>query len=260
MYVGLYAICVWNLNWKLTQDYVLIKHWSQRTHRCLPPVVGLRSIQLMTDEPRPRYRVLLLLGKSGAYAQEYALLEGSPKPKARNSFASSIDYIAVDIKNLLLCPKQGMSFWWPLLGSLSWCPLSHWGRVTHICVSRLTITASDNGLLPGRRQAIIWTNAGISLIGPLGTNYSENLIEILTFSFTKMRLKVSSAKWRPFCLGLNVLSQVTVTQLNMGHPWMKSTGAPSSNELQRLDYMTEDQDSNLSNGSSMTCPIVPSIW
>ena len=57
-----------------------------------------------------------------------------------------------------------------------------------------------------RRQAIIWTNAGILLIGPLGTNFSEISIEILTFSFKKVRLKVSSAKRRPFCLGLNVLS------------------------------------------------------
>ena len=43
--------------------------------------------------------------------------------------------------------------------------LTHWGRVTHICVSKLTIIGSDNGLSPGRRQAIIWTNAGILLIG-----------------------------------------------------------------------------------------------
>ena len=83
--------------------------------------------------------------------------------------------------------------------------LTHWGRVTHICVSKLTIIGSDNGLSPDRRQAIIWTNAGIFLIGPSGTNFSEILIEILTFSFKKMRLNVSSAKWRPFCLGLNVL-------------------------------------------------------
>ena len=77
--------------------------------------------------------------------------------------------------------------------------------MTHICVGNLTIIGSDNGLSPHRRQAIIWTNAGILLIEPLGTNFSENSIEILTFSFTKMLLKVSSAKWRPFCLGLNVL-------------------------------------------------------
>ena len=84
--------------------------------------------------------------------------------------------------------------------------LTHWGRVTHICVSKKTIIGSDNGLSPGRRQAIIWTNAGILLIGNLGTNFSEILIEIRIFSFKKMGLNVSSAKWRPFCLGLNVLT------------------------------------------------------
>ena len=59
-----------------------------------------------------------------------------------------------------------------------WGSLTHWGRVTHICVNKLTIIGSDNGLSPGRRQAIIWTNAGIVLIGPMGTNFSEILIEI----------------------------------------------------------------------------------
>ena len=78
--------------------------------------------------------------------------------------------------------------------------------MTHICVNKITIIGSDNGLSPGRRQAIIWTNAELLLIRPLGTNFSEILIEILTFPFKKMRLKVSSAKRRPFCLGLNVLT------------------------------------------------------
>ena len=82
---------------------------------------------------------------------------------------------------------------------------SHWGRVTHICVGKLAIIATDNGLSPGRHQAINWTNDGILLIGPLGTNFSEILFEILTFSFKKMRLKVSPAKRRPFCPGLDVL-------------------------------------------------------
>ena len=83
--------------------------------------------------------------------------------------------------------------------------LTHWGRVRiHASVNK-TIIGSDNGLSPGRRQAIIWTNAGILLIEHLGTNFSEISIKILTFSFAKMCLKVSSAKWRPFCLVLNVL-------------------------------------------------------
>ena len=78
--------------------------------------------------------------------------------------------------------------------------------MTHICVGNLTIIGSDNGLSPGRRQAIIWTNAGILLIGPWGTNVSEILIGIQTFSFKKMHVKMSSAKWRLFRFGLNVLN------------------------------------------------------
>ena len=95
------------------------------------------------------------------------------------------------------------SVWKPVLKLFAM--LTHWGWVTHICVSKLTIIGSDNNLSPDRRQAIIWTNAGLLLMGPLGTNFSEIWIEILTFSFKKMRLKVSSAKWRLFRLGLNVL-------------------------------------------------------
>ena len=76
----------------------------------------------------------------------------------------------------------------------------------HIYVSKLTIIGSDNGLSPDRHQAIIWTKDRILLIGPLGTNFSEILIKIHAFSFKKMYLKMSSGKWRPFCLGLNVLS------------------------------------------------------
>ena len=85
------------------------------------------------------------------------------------------------------------------------CKLTYWGRATHICVSRLTIIGPDNGLSPGRRQAITWTHDGILLTGPLGTNLSEILSKIHTFSFKKMHLKTSSVKWRPFWLGLNVL-------------------------------------------------------
>ena len=87
--------------------------------------------------------------------------------------------------------------------------------MTHICVVKQTSIDSDNGLSPGRRQAVIWTNAGIFLIGPLGTNFSEILIGIQTFSFKKIHLKISSAKWRPFCLGLNVLTATPVHSPNV---------------------------------------------
>ena len=45
--------------------------------------------------------------------------------------------------------------------------LTHWGWVTHMCINKLTIIGSDNGLSPHRRQAIIWAN-DVLLIRPLG--------------------------------------------------------------------------------------------
>ena len=76
--------------------------------------------------------------------------------------------------------------------------LTHWGQWTHTCVNKLIIIGSDNGLSPGRHQAIIWTNALILLTGPLGANVSEILNALLKVSFNKMRLNGSSAKLWPF--------------------------------------------------------------
>ena len=77
--------------------------------------------------------------------------------------------------------------------------------MTHICVSKLTIIVSDNGLSPGRREAIIWTNDGILLIRTFRTHFSEIVSEIHTFTFKNMHFKMSSGKWWPSCLSLNVL-------------------------------------------------------
>ena len=63
----------------------------------------------------------------------------------------------------------------------------------HICVSKLTIIGSGNGLSLDRSQAITWTSAGILLIETLETNFSEILVEIHILSL-KMHLKMSSGK------------------------------------------------------------------
>ena len=97
--------------------------------------------------------------------------------------------------------------------------LTHWGRVTHICVSKLSTLGSDNGLSPDLRQAIIWTNAGILLIGPLGTSFSEIEIEIHAFSLKKMHLKMSYGNGghlsRPQCVKWlirhRVMSNISIT-------------------------------------------------
>ena len=114
--------------------------------------------------------------------------------------------------------------------------------MTHICVDNLTIIGSDNGLLPGRHQAIIWNNAGLLLIGPCETNFSEIVIEILTFSFKKMHLKVLSAKRRPFCLGLNVLTHswcvLNIVYISKSKGWKRCEIGMKSVKLTHWGCMT----------------------
>ena len=88
--------------------------------------------------------------------------------------------------------------------------LTHCGQATQICISKIIIVGSDNGFSPSRRQAIIWTNAGVLFIGPFGINFSEILIKINIFSIKKMPLKMLSAKCRLFRLGLNELTTVCI--------------------------------------------------
>ena len=85
--------------------------------------------------------------------------------------------------------------------------LTHWDRVTHICVNKLTIVDSDNDLSPGRRQAIIWTNAGVLLIGPIGTNFNEILIKIHALfikenPFQIIVWKMAAILSRPQCVSI----------------------------------------------------------
>ena len=78
--------------------------------------------------------------------------------------------------------------------------------MTHICVTNLGITGSDNALSPGRRQAIILTNAGKLLIGPLGTNLCENFIEIHISiqenAFENVVWEMSAFLSRPQCVDI----------------------------------------------------------
>ena len=85
------------------------------------------------------------------------------------------------------------------------CYPTHGGRVTHLCDSKLTIIGSNNDLSPDRRQAIISTNVGVLLTGPLEINFHQFIFEIHTFPFKKIHFTMSSGKWRSFCFRLNML-------------------------------------------------------
>ena len=139
---------------------------------------------------------------------------------SENVWISDIRKSFSDIRNYFLISENATIFWYQKLFSdiRSYFLISEiifwYQKMPRFSDIRNYVLISENNfwyqkieflISPDRRQAIIWSNAGLLLIGLLGTNFSEILIEILTFLFQKMRLKMSSAKRRPFFLGLNVL-------------------------------------------------------
>ena len=76
-----------------------------------------------------------------------------------------------------------------------WLLIIHVGILVFIDIYDIYIYILDT------KQAITWTNAALLLIRPLGTNFSENLINIQNVSLIEMHLNMSYAKWRPFCPG-----------------------------------------------------------
>ena len=97
---------------------------------------------------------------------------------------------------------QSVSLSFVTYTSMLYYRVTHRGRLTHICLSKLTVIGSDNGLSPGRCQTIIWTNTAVLLIRTLGTDFIEILYDNRACSFKRMHLKISSAKWRNFVSAL----------------------------------------------------------
>ena len=136
--------------------------------------------------------------------------------------------------------------------------LYHWGQLTHLCVSKQTIISSNNGFLPGWRQAIIWTNTGMLLLEPVGTEFSGNLIGIHTFS---------SGKLGPFCLGLHVLT-MSHTHASLDYlceqngPWQiffalrESVGSDKAKDISTNRYAVDLEGKNSSIYPHCECHII----
>ena len=77
------------------------------------------------------------------------------------------------------------------------CSKTHLPLVPHICVSELGQHWFRSWLVAYSAPSHYLKNAGLLSTGPSGTNFSDILIKIQDFSFTKMHLIISSAKWQP---------------------------------------------------------------
>ena len=129
--------------------------------------------------------------------------------------------------------------------------------MAHICVSKLTIIGSDNGLLAVWRQVIIWTNAGILSIGPLRTNFTEILIPIHIFSSKKTHRNVSSAKCRPFCLSLNVLNCRCIKSysIHVFVPFQLTTGKAVQTYYHQISNISRTKSQNVTSLQLSLCDI-----
>ena len=111
------------------------------------------------------------------------------------------------------------AWWWGAV--YEFIVLNHWGQVTYICVSKISINDSGNGLSPARHQAIIWTNAGIWLSWTLGTNVSEILREIHSFiqenAFKNVVCQMAAILSWSQCVNKNLLESVQPTCMIMLH-------------------------------------------
>ena len=105
------------------------------------------------------------------------------------------------ILKVVISVKKIFIFWfyfhWNLFRRIQWI-MSH---LIYASVNWVSI-GSGNGLLPVRHQAITWTSTELLSTGHLGTNFSEIWSETEYFSFIKMHLKMSSAKWWYFVSAL----------------------------------------------------------
>ena len=101
--------------------------------------------------------------------------------------------------------------------------LTHWDQEMHICISNLTIIGSDNGLLPGRRQAIIGTNAGNIADMSLRNKHQWNVNRNSCISPKKCvwKCRLVAILSRPQCVedpNLNKLPQVIRSLTNFQNP------------------------------------------
>ena len=88
--------------------------------------------------------------------------------------------------------------------------LTHWGQVTHICISKLTIIVSHNGWSPGASSHYInqcWSIINWTFRNKLQRNRNRNsYIFIPENTFKDVICEIAE-----FCFGLNVLTALTIT-------------------------------------------------
>ena len=131
--------------WRPCNEKGLLTHWDRVVHTLVQVARWLLGVKLIVNwtpgNKFHRFFFFFIDQNTTIFIKE-------------NAFANTVWKMS-NILSRLQCVKRRM---WNDYN------LTHCGRVTHICVSKLIIIGSDNGLSPSQHQAIFWNNAGILLI------------------------------------------------------------------------------------------------
>ena len=143
--------------------YFHIQEWCQMPEYRLPRSVYMQRVETMKTSGlwsslgSHGYYVFTLLGVYLLWCIMFFYFKVNFDLECQGQSLTKTIGILTNIMCFNLWSKfsvPSLNGWWLIMRTSSW--LTHWGRVTHICVNKLTTIGSDNGLSSGRRQAIIY--------------------------------------------------------------------------------------------------------
>ena len=183
----------------MTYLYILWSYaWSSFHIEAKCHVVEVRLQHVATETV---VRVVKGMERTGGYAISFAL--------STAKYIICMIYIVMSWSSFLCCYYTLATFLW--CRDNRWPGIWYWYIGQQIkatwrkCVSVITaFIGSDNGFTLVRCQAIVWSNDGLLLNEPLRKELIEILIKSYKSLFVTMRSKMPSARWRSFCLGLNM--------------------------------------------------------
>ena len=113
-----------------------------------------------------------------------------------------IDLVQPEYSGFSLFWRYGTSEELSACCALSCSLLTHWCWMTHICISKIIIIGSDNGLSPSHYLNQCWNIVNWNIGNKLQWNCNRNQYIFIP----EMHLKMSFVKWLPTYLSLNVLN------------------------------------------------------
>ena len=153
------------------------------------------------------------------------------------------------------------------MSSVKWQPfcqwgdeLTHWGRVTHICVSKLTTIGSDNGLAPNHYLNQWWNIVNWTLRNNLQWNFNWNSnIFIRKNALENVVCEMASILSRPQCVNKPSHISHFLGSGKVKVAWLASACLSSAHQGFRWSAVPAGQDYHLGGPVSNSYYLIPGL-